>query len=223
MALTAIIDLSTRAIHYVDTDPVLRKRFLGGRGLGAKILFDRVGTETGPLDPGNCLIFTTGPFSATPWPTASRYHVTFKSPATSAYGYANAGGYLGPELARAGFDALVITGQSPTPVYLLVTDRTVSIQPADDLWGQMTTTAQDRLLGVEGKTGRNGRVLCIGPAGEKRVRIAAITTTMVARRHAGDLARSWDRNDSKPFTFAHPGTRLLRRNLPPSPGAPPST
>jgi aldehyde:ferredoxin oxidoreductase len=174
MALTAAVDLSTRAIHYAETDPTLRKRFLGGRGLGAKILFDRVDPEIEPFDPGNCLIFTTGPFNATPWPTASRYHVTFKSPATGAYGYANAGGHFGPELARAGFDALAVTGQSPTPVYLQITDRAVAICPADDLWGQMTTAVQDRLLGAEGKTGRNGRVLCIGPAGENRACLAAI-------------------------------------------------
>lgn len=174
MALSAYVDLSTGAVDNKETDPSLLTRFLGGRGLGAKLLFDRVGRETAPFDPGNCLVFTTGPFSATPWPTASRYHVTFKSPATGAYGYANAGGHLAPELARAGFDALVITGHAETPVYLYVTDQSVTIRSADHLWGDSTTATQDRLLGDGGRSGREGRVLCIGPAGEKLVRIAAI-------------------------------------------------
>ncbi|MBI3362770.1 MAG: aldehyde ferredoxin oxidoreductase family protein, partial [Chloroflexi bacterium] len=174
MSLTAVVNLSDGSIHYSETDSDLRRRFLGGRGLGAKLLFNRVGPEVGPFDPGNCLIFTTGPFSGTPWPTASRYHVTFKSPATGAYGYANSGGHFAPELARAGFDALIVTGRAPAPVYLLVADRAVTIRPADHLWGQGTYAAQDALLGPEGRTGKNGRVLCIGPAGEKRARIAAI-------------------------------------------------
>ncbi len=174
MRLTAFINLSTDTIEYAETDAPLQKKFLGGRGLGAKILFDRVGRATQPFDPENCLIVTTGAFSGTPWPTASRYHVTFKSPLTGAYGYANAGGHFGPELARAGFDALVITGQARTPVFLDVTDRAVAIRAADHLWGKPTSVTQDELLGAEAHTGRNGRVACIGIAGENRVRLAAI-------------------------------------------------
>jgi aldehyde:ferredoxin oxidoreductase len=168
MALTAIVDLSTNAVVYHDTNPTLRARFLGGRGIGAKMLFDRVGVNVAPFDPANCLVFTTGLFSGTPFPTASRYHVTFKSPATNAYGYANAGGHIGPELARAGFDAIVVTGQARAPVYLQVTDRAIAIRSADHLWGQTTSATHDALLGA------GGRVLCIGLAGENLVRIAAI-------------------------------------------------
>ncbi len=174
MPVTAVVNLSTGAIKYAETDPALKTRFLGGRGLGARLLFDRVGLDVGALDPDNCLIFTTAPYSATPWPTASRYHVTFKSPATGAYGYANSGGHLAPELARAGFEALIITGRAPAPVYLHVTQNKIAIRSAAHLWGQGTYAAQDALLGPDGHTGRNGRVLCIGPGGEKLARIAAI-------------------------------------------------
>ncbi len=174
MPVTAVVNLSTSAIEYAETDLALKTRFLGGRGLGARLLFDRVGPDVGALDPDNCLIFTTAPYSATPWPTASRYHVTFKSPATGAYGYANSGGHLAPELARAGFEALIITGRAPAPVYLRVTQNKIAICPADHLWGQGTYATQDALLGPDGHTGRSGRVLCIGPGGEKLARIAAI-------------------------------------------------
>lgn len=174
MAKTALVNLSNESIEIKKTDPDLLSRFLGGRGLGAKLLFDMVGTEIAPLDPQNCLIFTTGPFSGTPWPTSSRYHVTFKSPATGAYGYANSGGSFGPELARAGFDALIVTGQATSAVYLDITDYKVEIKPADHLWGLKTPAVQDILLGLEGKDGKGGRVVCIGPGGENLVRIAAL-------------------------------------------------
>jgi aldehyde:ferredoxin oxidoreductase len=172
--IIAWIDLTSGRTDYSETDQQMRERFLGGRGLGAKILFDHVGPKTGPFDPENYLIFTTGPFNGTIWPSASRYHVTFKSPATNAYGYANAGGHFGPELARAGFEALVVTGHSSGPVYLQVEQEKVVICPADHLWGKGTYQVQDILLGSDGANGKNGRVLCIGPAGERRVRIAAI-------------------------------------------------
>ena len=174
MGQIAIVNLTTGEIEYQEVEPAIRSRFLGGRGLGAKLLFDRVGPEVGPFDPENCLIFTNGVFGGTPWPTASRYHVTFKSPATGAYGYANAGGHFAPEMARAGFEAIVITGRAPKPVYLEVTDRAIAIHEAASLWGLQTSAVQEAILGEDWRSGRNGRVACIGPAGEKLVRIAAI-------------------------------------------------
>jgi len=170
----AWIDLSKSTVRYTEIDPQLVRLYLGGRGLGAKLLFDLVGPEVKPFDPENHLIFTTGPFSGRPWPTASRTHVTFKSPATGAYGYANTGGHVGPELARAGFIALVISGKASTPVYLKVTQKKVVITPAEALWGLGTYATQDQLLGEAGENGKSGRVICIGPAGENGVGIAAI-------------------------------------------------
>ena len=170
----AWIDLTKNIVQYTETQPDLINNFLGGRGLGAKLLFDAVGPEVKPFDPENCIIFTTGPFSGRPWPTASRIHVTFKSPATGAYGYANAGGHIGPELARAGFTALVVTGQSQSPVYLEVSQGKVAICPAHHLWGLGTYATQEALLGSDGENGKSGRVICIGPAGENLVKTAAL-------------------------------------------------
>src|SRR5664279_5592938 len=174
MPKIAWIDLSKNTIQYTEIDPKITESFLGGRGIGAKLLFDAVGPEVKPFDPENCIIFTTGPFSGRPWPTASRIHVTFKSPATGAYGYANAGGHVGPELARSGFNALVITGRAQAPVYLQVSQDLVTILSAQDLWGLGTYATQEALLGSEGENGKSGRVICIGPAGENLVKTAAI-------------------------------------------------
>ncbi len=110
-------------------------RFLGGRGLGAALLFRHLANPADPFAPGNPLIFAVGPLTGTPWPTGSRCHVTFHSPLTSIYGYANAGGFFGAALRRAGYDVLVITGRAEQPVYLEVTPEEIALRPAGHLWG----------------------------------------------------------------------------------------
>jgi aldehyde:ferredoxin oxidoreductase len=170
---TATIDLSTSRIEIVETPVETLRQFLGGRGLGAKLLFDRVGPDVEPLSPGNHLIFTAGPLAGTPWPTSARLHVTFKSPLTSVYGYANSGGFFAAELRHAGYDALLITGRAPQPSVLRIEDGEIRIEAAPDLWDQTTEAVHASLLGSEPKASA-GRVACIGPAGENRVRIAAI-------------------------------------------------
>lgn len=174
MANTAWINLSTGTIKVEKTDPELLQKYLGGRGLGAKYLYDTVKPGIDPFGPENRIIFTNGLFSGTPWPSASRYHVTFKSPATDGYGYANSGGGFGPELALAGYDALIFQGISPYPVYLKISDDSISLENAEHLWGKKTGEVQDLLLGAGTPTGANGRVACIGPAGENLVRISSI-------------------------------------------------
>lgn len=169
MALMAWIDLTDRQIEIKETDPVLLQTWLGGRGLGAALLFERVNASIDAFDPQNCLIFTSGRFNGTSWPTSSRYHVTFKSPATGAYGYANAGGHVGPELRRAGVDGILITGRSSTPVYLEIRDDLVNIQPAEHLWRRSTSEVGTLLTRTAG-----GHVAAIGAAGENLARIAAI-------------------------------------------------
>jgi aldehyde:ferredoxin oxidoreductase len=173
MSKTAIVNLSTGQITISETPPELLGRFLGGRGLGAKLLYDMVGPEVDPLGPDNALIFTAAPLTGTPWPTSARLHVTFKSPLTGAYGYANSGGHFVAELRHAGYDALVVTGRAAVPSILRVSAKGVVIEPAPELWGKTTGEVHDALLGEEGSASK-GRVACIGPAGENLVRIAAI-------------------------------------------------
>ncbi|MBN1180388.1 MAG: aldehyde ferredoxin oxidoreductase family protein [Anaerolineae bacterium] len=162
MPATAWIDLSTRTVRIEPTAPELTQHFIGGRGLGAALLSRHLD------DAGAPLIFTAGPFTGTPWPTGARTHVTFLSPLTGVYGYANTGGQFGAALRRAGYDALVVTGQAERPVSLEVTPQGVAIRPAEHLWGLGTAATHDALE-VDG-----ARVACIGPAGENGVRFAAI-------------------------------------------------
>ncbi|GAP13973.1 aldehyde:ferredoxin oxidoreductase [Longilinea arvoryzae] len=170
MSLTAEIDLSENKIIQYETDPKILQSWLGGRGYAAYLLYNRVGPEVAPFAPENCLIFSTGRLNGTTWPAASRYHVTFKSPATGAYGYANSGGHFGPELSKAGYDALVITGRAKTPVLIQINGSSIQILPANHLWGLSTTATEEAILA----SGAGGRVACIGPAGENRVYYAAI-------------------------------------------------
>jgi len=132
------------------------------------LLHDRVVDVQNPYASENPLIFSVGPFTGTPWPTGARSHVTFHSPLTGIYGYANAGGFFGAALRHAGYDALVITGRAERPVFLEVTPEAVKIKPAEHLWGRGVQAAHDVLAG------RGTRVACIGPAGENRVRFASI-------------------------------------------------
>jgi aldehyde:ferredoxin oxidoreductase len=168
MPTIAWIDLSTRATRVEAVEAELAAQFLGGRGLGAALLFQHLAHPADPLIPGNPLVFSVGPLTGTPWPTGARTHVTFHSPLTSIYGYANTGGFFGAALRRAGYAALVITGRADRPVYLEITPDGVAVRSAAHLWGKGTHTTHDDLA-------TNGaRVACIGPAGENGVRFAAI-------------------------------------------------
>jgi aldehyde:ferredoxin oxidoreductase len=170
---TAWVDLSTGSVDVAETSSQLLRTFLGGRGLGAKLLYDHVGPDVEPLSPDNLLIFSAGLLAGTPWPTSARLHVTFKSPLTGAYGYANSGGFFVAEMRHAGYDTIVISGGAAQPSVLYVTDDEIRIEPAPDLWGRSTGEVHEALLGAGSKI-RAGRLACIGPAGENLVRIAAI-------------------------------------------------
>jgi aldehyde:ferredoxin oxidoreductase len=173
MARMTTVDLTTGSVALRETPPELLRDYLGGRGLGARLLYDLVGPEVDPLGPENYLIFTAAPLAGTPWPTSARMHVTFKSPLTGIYGYANTGGQIGAQLRHAGYDALLVTGRASEPSVLCVVDDQVTVIPAPQLWGLQTGAVHDALVGTDARKS-SGCVACIGPAGENLVRIAAI-------------------------------------------------
>jgi aldehyde:ferredoxin oxidoreductase len=164
---TVIVDLKRKAVTETRTKKEFADQFIGGRGLGCRLMKEFADPEINPLSPENPLIFTTGPLTGTSSPMSGHFTVTSKSPLTSTIFSSNTGGYFGAELKFAGIDALIIKGKSEKPVYLSIYDEEVEILPAEHLWGKNTveTTA---LLGTKGK------VACIGKAGEKLVSMANI-------------------------------------------------
>jgi aldehyde:ferredoxin oxidoreductase len=164
---TVIVDLKRKAVTETRTKKEFADQFIGGRGLGCRLMKEFADPEINPLSPENPLIFTTGPLTGTSSPMSGHFTVTSKSPLTSTIFSSNTGGYFGAELKFAGIDALIIKGKSEKPVYLSIYDEEVEILPAEHLWGKNTveTTA---LLGTKGK------VACISKAGEKLVSMANI-------------------------------------------------
>jgi aldehyde:ferredoxin oxidoreductase len=141
-------------------------------GLGDRIIYDEVPPSTDPLSPESKIVFTTGPVTATNFPSAGRYQVCFKSPLTGILCDSSSGGYWGAELKRAGYDALIIEGASPDPVYLWINNEKVELRNASHLWGQDALRVQETLQ-TEIRD-KKARVACIGPAGENQVLLSCI-------------------------------------------------
>jgi aldehyde:ferredoxin oxidoreductase len=186
------VDLSTGRISRRGVDPKDLQNFIGGRGLGIKLLWDLLPEPgTNPLSEKNPLLFMPGPFSGFPLPSASRTCVVTKSPITSplkskypgasTVSYSNMGGFFGPEIRFAGYDGLLVRGKSDKPVYLYIDDGKVEIRDAKKFWGKRTD-AFDRAFTKE-LGDRRFRTCYIGPAGENLVPFASIINT--AARAAG--------------------------------------
>jgi aldehyde:ferredoxin oxidoreductase len=164
------IDLTRQTHKEFPLDMEMAKQFLGGRGLGARLLWDLVGPEVDPLSPENVLIFTNGPLTATGYQTSNRFSVTTKSPLTGTVLDANSGGFWGMQFKKTGYDALIVRGKSAKPVWIEIKDSVVAFHDASELWGQRVYAVTEKL----GQNNNKRNVLCIGPAGENLSRIAAI-------------------------------------------------
>ena len=168
----AFVDLTTGEIKEEKIDEGLLRSFIGGYGLGVRVLFERQKAGIDPLGPENILGFTTGPLTGTQTPTGSRYMAVCKSPLTGGWGDANSGGYFGSELKAAGFDAIFFSGIAPSPKYLVATDSQLKLMDASHLWGKDTVETEDILSKELGIT--NIRVAAIGPASERLSLISGI-------------------------------------------------
>ncbi len=157
----------------VEPTPALTARdYIGGRGLGARCLYEWLDPKVDPLSPENILIFATGPLTGTNAPTATRYMVVTKGPLTGAITTSNSGGHFGPQLKYAGYDMLVLDGKATRPVYLFIHDDQVQIRDASAFWGKTVSETEG---GIRQELALpEVRVACIGPAGEKCVRFACI-------------------------------------------------
>jgi aldehyde:ferredoxin oxidoreductase len=167
------IDLTAGTVRQKSLDHGIALDYLGGRGLGTRILYDTIDPACDPLGPDNAFVIAASPLVGTSAPTAGRGHMVFKSPLTGVIGTSNSGGTWGAAFKAAGFDALVVKGASATPVMIDITPDRVEVLPADHIWGKTTHETTD-ILSEASEPGRPVRVLCIGPAGENLVRLAAV-------------------------------------------------
>jgi len=168
------VDLTKRTFRVEGIDPAITKELIGGHGVATKILMDEMDPKVDPLSPDNILIFSTGPLTGTAAVTGSRYMVTAKSPLTGLLGFANSGGFFGPAIKSAGYDHIILEGGSDSPVYLWIDDDKVEIRGAEHLWGKDTHETEAALRSELEDGGKRVRVSCIGPAGEKLVKFAAV-------------------------------------------------
>lgn len=170
------VNLTKGTVSVESVDPILLKQYIGGRGLGSKILYDEIDPKVDPLSPDNKLIFMAGPLTGTGAPSASRYMVITKSPLTGAIACSNSGGHFGAELRSAGYLGIVCEGKAERPVYLLIHNDEIQIRDASSLWGKTTHQTEDDLRSglSDLALSRDVRIACIGPAGENLSRIACV-------------------------------------------------
>jgi aldehyde:ferredoxin oxidoreductase len=169
------VDLTRGTLQARAMSASLAERFLGGNGLGTQMLWDEVGPEVDPLGAENLLILAAGPLVGTLMPNSCRMEAVAKSPLTGIYGDANAGGFFGPELKFAGWDAVVVRGQAARPVYLAIAGNRAELRDASELWGLTTSRTEAAIRKSWGDAAV--KVACIGPAGERLVRFASIQVT----------------------------------------------
>ncbi len=165
------VDLSESKIKTTPLSLGLVENYLGGKGFGARIIFDQVPKGCDPLSPENILVFATGPLTGTLTPTSGRMEVCTKSPLTGLWLDSNCGGSFGPEIKLAGYDHLIIRGRASEPSLLVIEDDRASIISASEIWGLDTLETHrwiEKIYGSETKSA------CIGPAGEKQVLFACI-------------------------------------------------
>jgi aldehyde:ferredoxin oxidoreductase len=167
------IDASSGSSRVEPVSEAMARSLLGGNGFAARLLLDQVPAGVDAFDPTNAVIFAVGPITDTTVPGNSRACVASKSPLTGLFFDSTFGGRFPATMKRTGFDALVITGRSPEPVYLKVSETGVTLEPARDLWGR---TTRDTVHAIQAAEGAETDVMAIGPAGEHLVRFAAMGT-----------------------------------------------
>jgi len=168
------VNLSTGEIEIKPISLEMRKKFIGGRGLNAYLLYNHTEQGIDPLGPDNAIMFAGGLLCATLASATSRCDIMAKSPLTNLLGSTNMGGFFTPELAWAGFHHLVVKGKADKPVYLFVHNGEIEIRDAKNVWGKSVTEAQWEIR----RELRDEEVKCAvcGPAGENLVRYANVMT-----------------------------------------------
>jgi aldehyde:ferredoxin oxidoreductase len=166
------VNLTKGSLEEKPLSEELARNFMGGYGFGARLLYDMMKPGVDPLAPDNILGFLSGPLNGTGAMFGGRYTVVCKSPVTGGWNDANSGGFFGPELKRAGFDGIFVSGASDKPVYIFIKDGKSEIRDARHLWGKDCTETEEALIQETGE--KSLRTALIGPAGEKKSLMACI-------------------------------------------------
>ncbi|MFX1463885.1 MAG: aldehyde ferredoxin oxidoreductase family protein [Promethearchaeota archaeon] len=204
------INLSNKEIIEEPLNEEIAKNFLGGTGYACRYLYDHLDKDTDPLSPDNILMFMTGPFLGSNIPGSGKFAVCAKSPYTGIWGESNCGGFLAPEIKKAGIDGIIITGASDKPVYLRITENDAEIKDASNLWGK-DIFKTSKILKEQAESNLT-RVAAIGQAGENLVKYAMIGSEEKAAGRTGMgavmgskmLKAITIRGKKKPFEAADP-------------------
>ncbi|MFZ2634037.1 MAG: aldehyde ferredoxin oxidoreductase family protein [Desulfosalsimonadaceae bacterium] len=173
MGKILMVDLGTGDIREETVPDDVYENYLGGVGLAARILYDRIPAGADPLGPDNILGFVSGLLTGTGTLFTGRWMVAGKSPLTGTWGDANCGGNFSPAIKKCGFDGIFFTGISPKPVYLSIRNGKAELRDAAYLWGKDAVETEEILLGESADP--KARVACIGQAGENCSLIAGIS------------------------------------------------
>lgn len=166
------VDLTSGSIETEEPEEEFYRTYLGGAGFVGYYLLKEIPKGIDAFSPENVLVWAIGPMTGLPFPGNSRSCVGAKSPLTDGFSKSEAGGHFPSALKQAGYDAIIVKGKAPQPVYLLVTEDKVELRDATHLWGKTTLETEDA---VKEETGiDNIRLSCIGPGGENMVRFACI-------------------------------------------------
>ncbi len=203
------IDLTSGLIEKKQLDMQFARQYIGGLGFGARIYLDLIKDkpDVDPLSPENPFVLMTGPLTGLKMDGVARWTVGTRSPQTGFWGDSNVGGFFGAYLKFAGYDGMVITGRAEKPSYIFINDDTVEIRDAGKYWGMDTYETNDLMTAdLKSQSKRTGQVVCIGPAGENRLRFASIINN---KRHAAGrtgMGAVWGAKNLKAIYAAGSGT-----------------
>ncbi|MCJ7624170.1 MAG: aldehyde ferredoxin oxidoreductase family protein [Anaerolineaceae bacterium] len=217
------VNLTDRKISKSALDPEIARRYLGGKGLGAWTLYERLKPGIDPLGEENIFIMATGPLTGSKTQTSGRWCILTKSPQTGAYLDSQVGGHFGAALKGAGFDLVVITGRADTPVTLVIEENDARLEEAGNLWGKGIQETTDILEGQY----PGAKIGAIGPAGESQVLYSCFSVDryhQAGRGGSGAVLGSknlkafvaigkWEQNPSDPQGFDGAVDKLLKGML----------
>ena len=176
------IDLTSESTREEKLDSSIYENFIGGKGLGAYLLYRELEAGIDTFSPDNVLLFLTGPLQGLPAPNVGRWTMVTKSPLTGLFLDSHSGGALGREIKKAGYDAVGIKGRAERPTYLTIDNGSIAFEDAEDIWGMGVHAATKSL---QEKNTEGSSIHVIGPAGERQVRFAVGCTELAHQTGRG--------------------------------------